>query len=66
MLCEPSGGVLQRAFILEANHLCYRLRLHDGQEIDTGVTPVGLLLRYAPGHFAPDGDNPFKDLQIER
>ena len=66
MLCEANGGVLQRAFALEANHLQCHLCLHDGQEIDTGVTPAGLFPQYVPGHFAPGVDNPFNDLQSER
>ena len=52
-------------FLLEADHPQYHLHLHNGHKIDTGVTWVGLIPRYAPGYFTPDVDDPFKDLQME-
>ena len=66
VLCEASGGGLQRAFVLEVNHLRYRLHLHNSQDINTGVTLARLLPRYALGHFTPDMDDPFKDIWSER
>ena len=41
---EASSDVLQRAFVLEDKHLWYRLHLHNGQEINTGITSAELLL----------------------
>ena len=66
VLCEANGMHLQRAFVLEADHPRYRLRLQNGQEIDTAVTPAGLIPRYAPGYFAPDVEDPFKDLRLRQ
>ena len=66
VLHEASGSVPQRAFVLEANHPRYCLGLHNGQKIDRGVTSAGLLPQYVPGRLAPDMEDPFKDLQIER
>ena len=63
VLCEANGLVLQWAFVLEADHPQYCLRLHNGQEIDTSVTLVGFMPQYA---LASDADNPFKDLQMNR
>ena len=65
MLCEANGWVLQQAFVMEANHPWCRLCLQNGQEIDTGIMPAGLLPRYAPGPFDPDVDDPFKDIWSE-
>ena len=49
LLCEANGLVLHWAFVLEADHPRYCLWLHNGQEIDMGVTPLGLMPQYAPG-----------------
>ena len=62
VLCEANGMVLQGVFMLESDHPQYRLHLRNGQEIDTAVMPSGLMPQYAPGCFAPDADDPFKDL----
>ena len=65
VLCEVNGMALYLAFVLEADHPRYRLRLHHGQEIDTTVKPAGLVPQYAPGYSTPDADGSFKDLRTK-
>ena len=65
-MCEANGMVLQRAFVLKADHPRYRLRLHSDQEINTAVTPAGLMPQYSPGYFPPDVEDPFKNLRMEQ
>ena len=52
--------------MLEVDHPQYPLHLHNGQEINTAIMPVGLMPRYTLGYFPPDADDPFKDLQMKR
>ena len=66
VLCEANGIPLQRAFVLEADHPRYRLRLYSGQELNTAVTPARLIPWYVPGYYAPDVENPFKDLHMKQ
>ena len=50
--------------MLEAEHPIYLLRLEDGTTIDTSVTPMYLIPTYPPGNFAPDSDDPSREVQL--
>ena len=52
---------LQRAYVLSADHPNYRLQLEEGVTIDTHTGETWMTPRYAPGAFAPDQDDPFKE-----
>ncbi len=68
ILCDPPGQErLQRAYVLDADHPRYKLRLESGRTLSTFVGRTGAWLtpRYAPGEFASGQDDPFSNIRTE-
>ena len=47
---------------IEADDPRYVLRLETGETVDTSEVKCGLVPTYAPGHVAPEPDDPFAGL----
>jgi hypothetical protein len=74
IMCDAPGHLLgtdtitrlQRAFVLKAEHPRYRLRLESGATIWTHTGESWLKPRWAPGEFAENQDDPFKDERVNQ
>ena len=55
----------QLAYVVQANHPVYLLRLEDGRTIDTCDVNVILFPCYSSSCFAPDEEDPFVDVKLE-
>jgi len=75
IMCDAPGHLLgaadvrtrlQRAFVLKADYPRYRLRLENGAKIWTHTGESWLTPRWAPGEFAEDQDDPFKDERLNQ
>jgi hypothetical protein len=58
---HPPGR--QQAFVMNADHPRYRIRLEKGGTVWTSMGKAWLQPRIAPGQLAPKSDNPLVDLQ---
>ena len=73
-MCDAPGHLLgtdtitrlQRAFVLKADHPRYRLQLESGATIWTHTGESWLKPWWAPGEFAEDKDDPFKDERVNQ
>jgi hypothetical protein len=64
IMCDVCGTAgLQQAFVLSANHPKYRLCLEEGRMVGTHIGEAWMSLRWAPGEFADDQDDPFARVQ---
>jgi hypothetical protein len=62
IMCDVRGTAgLQRAFVLSADHPKYRLCLEEGKTVGTHIGKAWMAPRWAPGEFAPDQDDPFRE-----
>ena len=65
ILCDSGTGWILRAWVLEAEHPRYVLRLDDRSTVDTGNNKCSLFPAYLHGKFSPAPDDPFLDLRAE-
>ena len=62
IMCDtPRSPGLQQAFVLSADHPKYQLRLENGNTVGTHVGKAWLAPRWAPGKYAGDQDDPFRE-----